>query len=131
MGMVAQHIKRNHRLSLFCILSGLIFMNLKDTTEMLCKYLKKILSLDGDNLSTAATTAAAAAAVTAAVAAGVVGGGFLGGRAEAEADPGVADLHRGGGQNLSDLVLLLSRFTVVTLANLDRVVCILSCEKTT
>jgi hypothetical protein len=34
--------------------------------------------------------------------------------------PGVADLHRGGGQNLADLVLLLlSRFTVVTLANLD------------
>jgi hypothetical protein len=60
-------------------------MNLKDTAVMICEYLKKILPLDGDNLSTAAT-AAAAATVTAAVAV-VVGGGFLGGRAEAQADP--------------------------------------------
>jgi hypothetical protein len=51
---------------------------------MIREYLKKILPLDRDNLSTAAT-AAAAATVTAAVA--VVGGGFLGGRAEAQADP--------------------------------------------
>jgi hypothetical protein len=58
-------------------------MNLKDTTVMICEYLKKILPLDGYNLSTAATTAAAAT-VTAAVAAS---GGLLGGRAEAQADP--------------------------------------------
>ncbi len=52
---------------------------------MICEYLKKILPLDGDNLSTAAAVAAAAATVTAAVAAAAVG--LLGGRAEAQADP--------------------------------------------
>ncbi len=51
---------------------------------MICEYLKKILPLDGDNLSTAATTAAAA---TVTAAAAVVGGGFLGWWAEAQADP--------------------------------------------
>jgi hypothetical protein len=66
----------------FCIFPSFIFPNLEET---ICEYLEKILPLDGDNLSTAAT-AAAAAAVTAAVAAGV-GCGFLGGRAEAQADP--------------------------------------------
>ncbi len=60
---------------------------MKDTSVMLCKYLKKILPLDGDNLSTAATAAAAATVTAAAAAAAGVGGGFLSGRAEAQADP--------------------------------------------
>jgi hypothetical protein len=47
----------------------------KINVVMICEYLKKILPLDGDNLSTAATTAAAA---TVTAAAAVVGGGFLG-----------------------------------------------------